>query len=597
MAEKKKQTRSRSGCHRCKQLKIKCDEQKPACGRCTRLSMRCDYSIKLTWGGRPFKDASSKAAKGGSMFSKGFVAFSVDPGSTQVETLPTNPPASNNVTTPSTADPRSSIESPSIVHTHTIDTSTINDTTPEDLLELQLVPTSVNPVSFGPTDMVPYGSANPASYGPLYHDLQTLSEMSPEDFFNDELKRAEISYEFFEKLPIPRSIAPLPDALLQNPYYQELFHYFTNYLARLLAPIPGENPFRTVLPGMALETPHLMKLLLAFSASHKAKVTNSSEPVEMIADLLASSLKGLSQSLEDQTKAIVDSTLASVLLFTSYEVLHSPSSTSQWRAHLLGARQIVNERGLSRRLMDESFKTAGGRPFFLARIFAYIDTISSLCASSIASRQIEWSDAEHESSSSESALWNNTIDNFLALDLKMIPVFNKVVDLIQQTSQARFVDNHVMEEALGYESKLLAAAPVTSDEFERWITYCSMPTAEALNAAYCYAVLIQLYRRVMKYPMEDPKVQEAANVIAVLLETNVPIGSETEASISFPIFIAGCEIIDPSKRELFRQRMKGMSRFGMGHLCFAYEVMEKSWATNKPWYEIMKESGKEIVLL
>ncbi|KAH3679877.1 hypothetical protein WICMUC_000620 [Wickerhamomyces mucosus] len=52
----KKKLRSRFGCHRCKRLKVKCDELKPSCTLCLKTGSSCDYSIKLTWGGRPFKD-------------------------------------------------------------------------------------------------------------------------------------------------------------------------------------------------------------------------------------------------------------------------------------------------------------------------------------------------------------------------------------------------------------------------------------------------------------------------------------------------------------------------------------------------------------
>lgn len=54
-SQPKKRTRSRFGCHRCKRLKVKCDETKPSCSLCVKANAECDYSIKLTWGGRPFK--------------------------------------------------------------------------------------------------------------------------------------------------------------------------------------------------------------------------------------------------------------------------------------------------------------------------------------------------------------------------------------------------------------------------------------------------------------------------------------------------------------------------------------------------------------
>lgn len=60
MEEKKKVRRSRNGCHNCKRLKIKCDEKKPTCSYCIKTKVQCDYSLKLTWGGRPYKAKRKK---------------------------------------------------------------------------------------------------------------------------------------------------------------------------------------------------------------------------------------------------------------------------------------------------------------------------------------------------------------------------------------------------------------------------------------------------------------------------------------------------------------------------------------------------------
>ncbi|KAH8810653.1 fungal-specific transcription factor domain-containing protein [Xylogone sp. PMI_703] len=42
-------SRTRSGCLRCRQRKLKCDEKKPQCQRCCDSNIACPYGIKLTW--------------------------------------------------------------------------------------------------------------------------------------------------------------------------------------------------------------------------------------------------------------------------------------------------------------------------------------------------------------------------------------------------------------------------------------------------------------------------------------------------------------------------------------------------------------------
>ncbi|KAH7322382.1 fungal-specific transcription factor domain-containing protein [Stachybotrys elegans] len=47
-------TRSRTGCHECRQHHRKCDERRPVCGLCSKLGRDCTYGLRLNWGGRPF---------------------------------------------------------------------------------------------------------------------------------------------------------------------------------------------------------------------------------------------------------------------------------------------------------------------------------------------------------------------------------------------------------------------------------------------------------------------------------------------------------------------------------------------------------------
>lgn len=62
---KVKRTRSRFGCNNCKKMKIKCDETKPQCSNCCKSKKyfnKCDYTMKLSWGGRPYKNEDRKKA-------------------------------------------------------------------------------------------------------------------------------------------------------------------------------------------------------------------------------------------------------------------------------------------------------------------------------------------------------------------------------------------------------------------------------------------------------------------------------------------------------------------------------------------------------
>lgn len=81
--------RSRTGCHGCKNRKVKCDEAKPRCSNCVKQNEECDYSLKLQWGGRSKKEqnAFSAMANATSGFSTiDFVTPSIPPAATSSST-------------------------------------------------------------------------------------------------------------------------------------------------------------------------------------------------------------------------------------------------------------------------------------------------------------------------------------------------------------------------------------------------------------------------------------------------------------------------------------------------------------------------------
>ncbi|KAI1473391.1 fungal-specific transcription factor domain-containing protein [Daldinia eschscholtzii] len=45
----KRELRTRSGCRKCRERRVKCPEQRPICGHCKRLGLTCRYEVKLSW--------------------------------------------------------------------------------------------------------------------------------------------------------------------------------------------------------------------------------------------------------------------------------------------------------------------------------------------------------------------------------------------------------------------------------------------------------------------------------------------------------------------------------------------------------------------
>lgn len=66
---------------------------------------------------------------------------------------------------------------------------------------------------------------------------------------------------------IPRDLEPLPAKLRDNPMNLLYFHHFMNHTAKELVPHDDQqsNPYRHVLPQMAVKNDNLLSLMLAYS--------------------------------------------------------------------------------------------------------------------------------------------------------------------------------------------------------------------------------------------------------------------------------------------------------------------------------------------
>lgn len=155
-------------------------------------------------------------------------------------------------------------------------------------------------------------------------------------------------------MSIPRSLDPLPDLLLAVPTYRDLFHHYVYVTADIMVPAPiiyPQNPFKTILPAMALQTPHLLALLLAFSAHHRARFLRMELPTEVISRLLTRVFQGFIKCLENEKEAKSDTTLTTAVLLTSFEILTSGGRNS-WKTHMHGARDIVISRDIAQSLLE-----------------------------------------------------------------------------------------------------------------------------------------------------------------------------------------------------------------------------------------------------
>lgn len=546
---KKKIKRSRFGCHRCKKLKIKCSEERPACSACVKVGSACDYSLKLTWGGRPYKNADKRKA---SNF--------VPPPSTATDSVPRLTPSSITFVT---SDQHPSIKTEDVPPTLSLPSHSGNwDTSNGKILlrpQNDFSPQSTNynhwPANsvHHPTDSVvdrptqqdsellmsfayspshapsfPSSFPSPVSSNhnhlPIHsllpqrqHNVSDLNGQSEQTdnatdislkpmwdqrSFQEDNSDSNLSLSKYLVPPfspstftmqrahspqfiseeevalntlrsIPPQLSPLPELLLDVPFNRQMFQFWIEKASNVLVPAPShlykENPFKVILPQMAMHYPGVLSTMLAFSARLRdttgGQVANLQE---FINQLLSRACSELLKQLQSESEATSDGTLALVLLLSSYEVFNS-NDFEKHRTHNTGATQIVSailtkKKGSS--LFDSpdsndgspsnsSFLTTTIRDessvaFFLIRWFIYSDVMGALSSTRGMDKYLRsyrngghykpvetvgLLDESMMGTRSKSSHSTNDIDYFMGFDMRLIPHFVNVGLLIRETEQ------------------------------------------------------------------------------------------------------------------------------------------------------------------
>lgn len=743
----KKIRRSRLGCHRCKRLKIKCTEERPNCSNCAKSKSTCDYSLKLTWGGRPFKNKEKHASP----------AFAVglqhsNPTAQKITFVPEQSPAnfksSASVSTsvpppPVEKDVRIKLETlsdPVHIKTEDLATQFVQDAPHSALLNHNLAPTPnsksqeldifssqayvpeikkpprngkettlipqdlflVSP-KFSPSDVdslimqrlsPPPDISASLKHDPYSTDIACVESLLPAaakspyftDFYSLALKSSPQKYENYSPVPfytedgveeiqnesieheealsvlnsIPPSLVPLPEILLKVSFYRELFHFWMDVAAENLVPAPSsiyqDNPFKVILPQMAMHYPGLLTTILAFSAKAKQALDpngNNYQPV--IDQLLRRSCDELLNLLYDKNEATSDGTLAMILLLSGYETVSS-NDFEKHRTHTIGASEIIYTRvgqaevesrdsdgGSSTALSPlplTSPKDESDITFFLMRWFAYIDVLGALAATRGQDNYLRAYKKRGAYVPVESVLTSDfnsppsndpkrDIDYLLGFDVRLLCHFVNIALLIDEVNKylaqpgARTdtLPISIVTAAIELRSKFMKAyedgeerrtthiddliqsklkrkrstSPQTSKNMKDLVQHDNI--LRATNKAYFDAGLLNLYRRVLLVPRSSPIVQELAAEMADILEFGIELSSPAEICTIFCHFCAGCETLDPVRRAYISQRFTKLSLAGNVNATKSLLIMQRCWDTGEDWITAANVLDIDVVLL
>lgn len=592
------QKRSRFGCANCKKLKVKCSETKPSCERCIKRNEKCDYSIKLSWGGRPYK--KQKVEK-----------QSVYPAVT-CSTPSSSSDSDKSTVLDNVFDLNGSLGFLSSAIDHLADVSNFSN----DQSSL------LSNITFSPfiETQSPKARLYDVVSESFEEDNQNISQIIPQSksFLTDSwlLHPGQKSV-----LPIdddteciPQALSPLPDMLLSVPYYLESFHYYLDVSANSLVPDPSRyksNPFKVILPRLAMSGSTILSIMIAFAISHRCLSANQPEPKQVVDQLISRAMDGLLKALKDKETSSSDTTLSAVLLLSSYKLFCMKQS--RWKIHLKGARQILLRKGMAKPF--QSIK-AGRLPaldresnvtFFLARWFAYFDVIGSLSCPLLPTSE-EITDYLKNRSSDNGIDYNNhalslgshEIDPFLGFDINILPYLSELVSLIKETSiilscsgnpylfdrDAIFLPIKLIERAMEIQMALQSAAGFPYENLDH--------TLIATNKIFCITGLLNLHRRVMLVPSFSPVVQSLCKQSRELFESRVERGSSADICAIFALFCAGCESIEQDDRIFFKDRLANL---GSPSALKASQIMQRSWDSEMSWMEILHLADTDMVFV
>lgn len=345
---------------------------------------------------------------------------------------------------------------------------------------------------------------------------------------------------------------------------------------------------------MAVQDDNLLNLMLAYSASHRARLLRQPEPATRIALWVQDIFPHLRHALDNPSEILSNSNLATAIMLASLEII-SPKAFGievPWQHHLDTARKMISARGGPQRMQTASRHDRVAS--FLWGWFAYLDVLGSLSRGVANNSSSNW-DLDYEIDTEN--VYN--IDCILGFTSRCVHILAKVAELSRICDSQRIGANQTIRagwkpsdeivmrakklEAELAESRLHPAKPCTHMQStgEAAYQWDNLEMA-ATNEAFHWAGLVHLHRRILGKPSPHSDVQTAVRGIFGALY-KVRRGSSAEACLLFPMFTAGCDTQDAKQRSDILQRITGVERFGMTQVHKARTLMERAWETDKPW--------------
>ena len=324
---------------------------------------------------------------------------------------------------------------------------------------------------------------------------------------------------------------------------------------------------------VAVRDDNLLQLLLAYSASHRARMLGHPLPTNRIAVWVRDVFPSLRHALEDSAEQISNANVATAIMLASLEII-APNTFEvaiPWQDHLSIARRMIIARGGPRAVNRQRDRVS----YFLIRWFAYLDVLGSFSLVGARAEQAMFSGDLYDFDEGD----DFQIDCVLGFSGHLASRLATIADLARRCDSERITADgeldpnwqpapDVKQTAEQIKAELQAAGhkrytlcPHRQKSSETEVVWESIEMA-ATNEAFHWAGMVHLNKRVLGLPQEAPEVQNAVrSVIGTLYK--VRKGGSAEACLIFPLFTAGCEAKETSQRDIILERIKSVEASGM----------------------------------
>ena len=327
---------------------------------------------------------------------------------------------------------------------------------------------------------------------------------------------------------------------------------------------PNENPWRTVVWPLALESPALLYAISSLAAFHSAK----KRPELKVQGLehMRNSIRCLADTISYMK---VETALATTLVLAFAESWDMHVSTGSH--HLRGARSLVRK-ALSMARRPDILGLGARRAQFLCRAWLYMDVIARL--TNVDEPDLDEIDA---------ALWSSVqprdtheeIDPLMGCASTLFPLMGAAASLVTKVKKSMSTPINLISQASELKAALetWAPPPVFDDpEDPACDIQHSLQTAEA----YRWATLLYLHQAFPELPSKS-STQLARKALVCLAV--IPISSRTIIVHIFPLMAAGCEVKSKDDRDWVDERWQSMSqRLQIGNVDRCREVNREVWS-------------------